>query len=409
MAFDINLPRRINVAALRWAGMQIDAYYQRWTDAITKETSLPLEVQLPYSLSDPPVNISVTVLQVGDVVRLRVAAPDVAVEQDIREYLERYSAENDGAAVARRESEAVSAQINAILNREGLSSITLRETRLLNRRAIESLIELAEEVARSQRAAITLVFANGRVERADKELAARWLISMFVTDPDAFDRAQTALRISENMVPNVAEDIIRLIENRQYGESRGGLLLALARTKHPRAADVIASVLHERHMAWTGIEGLTRLKATQHVDTIRPFLRDPNPAVRRQARRALNKLGCPVLTPPKPVHLVRKPKIPNDLNEWSLGLDMDDLESTLTKLAACIEGGFGAQEIAEVMGTVEGMNPDQTKAFRFPTVADGMDSQLWLVIFLDDIDSPDLQVHANAAVIEKFRSAVMVP
>jgi hypothetical protein len=32
-----------------------------------------------------------------------------------------------------------------------------------------------------------------------------------------------------------------------------------------------------------------------------------------------------------------------------------------------------------------------------------------LVIFLDDIDSPDLQVHANAAVIEKFRSAVMVP
>jgi hypothetical protein len=36
--------------------------------------------------------------------------------------------------------------------------------------------------------------------------------------------------------------------------------------------------------------------------------------------------------------------------------------------------------------------------------AKGRKGNLWLVIFMDDIDSPDLEVHARSEVIQKFQS-----
>ncbi len=406
MAFEIDLPRGIDAAMLRWAGMVVDAYIQRTMSVAIEEAFAPFAVQLPYFLSEAPVSITVTVLQMGDVVRLRLAVPVVAIEQNIHDYLHRYSAENDGKAVVERESKALWDRINAILSGEGLSVETLHQDRLLNRRAIEALIDLADDVARPQRATITDVFVNGRVKRGDKEFAVRWLIGVFAANLDPFERSQLSLRISENTVPAVAEDIIQLVENRKYGESRFGLLMALAKTKHPRAADVIVSVLHEKHLAWPGIEALAKLNARQHVEKVRPFLRDRNSDVRRQAKRALSKLGFPEVSRPDPIHVVRKPKIPSDSTEWSVALDMDDVEPTLNILASCVERGFGAEEIAEVVGTVDEMTLDQTRTFRFPVIVDGLDDELWLVIFLDDVDSPDLAVHSSATVIDRFRSSV---
>jgi len=277
---------------------------------------------------------------------------------------------------------------------------------VLNRAAIESLIRLAADVTPIHRCRITDLFANGRVERESREFAVRWLLRMFVTTPDPFDRAQMSLRIAENVVPAISEDLVRLIEDRKYGDSRAGLLTALATTKHPRAAEVIASVLHEKHLDWSGIEALAKLKATEYVDTIRTFLGSSNPDVRRQARRALKKLGFPVATPPRPVHLIRKPKIAATLAEWSIGLDMDDVEPTLEKLASCIDRGFGVDEIAEVTSTLDDMKVDQTRTFRFPVVVQGAESELFVEIFLDDIDSPDLAVHAAPGTIERFSSLI---
>lgn len=406
MAFEISLPRSIHAGLLRWAGMVVDAYIERYMRTSIEGEPLPFEVELPFILSERPLNITVTMLHMGEVVRLRLAAPDSLIEQNIREYLERFSSENDGQAVVDRESKALWARIDAALAPAGLSVAQLHRGALLSRRAIESLIELAEDVARPEIAAITDLFANGPVEPRDRAFAVQWLLQMFTVNPDPHDRAQLSLRISENTVPAVAENIIQLIENPKYGESRFGLLMALAKTKHPGAADLIASVLHEKHLAWPGIEALAKLKATQHVDKIRPFLRDPNPDVRRQAKKALSKLGAPVAPAPKPIHLARKPRIPTDLTEWSLALDMDDVAPALQKMVAIIDDGFGPGEVAEVMSIVEEMAPDQTRAFRFQVTVGALCGDMWLVIFLDDVDSPDLAVHASPLVVDRFRSSV---
>ena len=403
MSFEVNLPRRIETFILRCAGMNVESYTGQTLGFGAEGTNFLFETELPYFLSERPVTITVERLLSGDPVRLRVSATDEQIEQDIRDYLQRYSAENDGSALVDRESSLLWQRIDAVLVGEGLSLELLRNRRKLNRRAIEALFELGDDVARHERETITRVFANGPVERREKELVVRRLIRLFAAELDPLARAQISLRIEENMVPAAAEDLIRLVQDSKYGESRAGLLMALARSKAPNASEVVVSVLREKRLAWAGIEALGKLKASEHVGAIRPFLRHENSDVRRQARKVLNKLGFPAQTPPKPVHLVREPKIPPHLAEWSTALDMDGLESTLKALAGCVTSGFGARDIAEVAAVAEEMEVGQTRTFCFPTVANGVGSELWIQLFMDDVGSPDLGVHSDAATIEAFR------
>jgi hypothetical protein len=74
----------------------------------------------------------------------------------------------------------------------------------------------------------------------------------------------------------------------------------------------------------------------------------------------------------------------------------------LEKLAKRVERGFGAKEIAEVNGVLEDMKEEQTKVFRFPIVAEGKQTDLWLVIFMDDVDSPDLEIRSHPELIQKL-------
>ena len=82
---------------------------------------------------------------------------------------------------------------------------------------------------------------------------------------------------------------------------------------------------------------------------------------------------------------------------------MNELVPTLNKLAKHVKSGFTGIEIAEIEGVAESMKPDQTRVFRFPvTFAGNKKSDLWIVIFMDDVDSPDLEVHGDAALIAKL-------
>ena len=200
MAFEIALPRGIDAYTLRCAGLVVDDYIQRSMRVATGELSVPYELQALYFLSESPLTVSVTVLQMADAVRLRLSAPDSRIEQAIRNHLDRYSTGNDGRSVLERERGAFCERLDGILLDEGLSVRTLPRQRL-NRRALDGLIELALTVPAPQREMIADLFANGRVIPAEKERAARWLIEMFVSNPDPSGRAQLSMRIGDNAVP----------------------------------------------------------------------------------------------------------------------------------------------------------------------------------------------------------------
>jgi len=352
--------------------------------------------------------VSVTVLDLGKVVRLRVSADHKATERAIRQRMERYSVENGGEATLDRERDAVWKRINAILERDGLTADAVDAgDALLTARAVESLIELAAGIDWSHVNNVSDLFANGHVVPAARERAVRWLLERFAGTPDPFERDQLSLRIEENTLPAVAADLVDLIRNRRYGGSRAALLVALAKSKHPDAADVIASVLHEDGMAWAGVRALAKLKAKRHADKVRRCLRHPDSDVRREAKKALKALGAPVDAPPPPVHLVKgRARPPKGLLEWSRNLDMDELDPTLKALARCVHRGFGANEIAEVIGVVEAMRPEQTRAFRFPVTSARKSDELWVIVFMDDVDSPDLEIRAGPGLIEKLTRKV---
>ena len=86
-----------------------------------------------------------------------------------------------------------------------------------------------------------------------------------------------------------------------------------------------------------------------------------------------------------------------------MNLDLDDLEPILGRLSSLVGSGFAAREIADVMGVAEQMDVDQSRRFRFPLPGGG---DLWVELFMDDVDSPDLAVMASPEIIQSLHRGI---
>jgi hypothetical protein len=426
MRFDINLPAGIACAALYSAGLDAEGF----TDLTIAESCG--DARFPATLKcrcrrDPSVKCSVTIHSFGEneridrkrdkagklvftrsgkpknPTRVTVEIDDGKIGREVRKELDRCSFENDGEIVSWQEHCDTWNRIDEVLKRDKLSYDKLEQGKgPMPRRAIEALIELAARLDPVRHENIHCLFDNHNIAKADRLLAAKWLIQQFERDQWYLDD-QLSTRIYEQTCPQIADDLIRLINDKKYGDERWPLALSLARTRHPKAADVIVTLLGQGVNTRGALEALGKLPAHKHIEKMRKYLRDPDSDVRRQARKTLQKLGVAFEAPPPPVHLVKNRKaIPKGLEEWSTNLDMDELAPTLEKLSRCVEKGFGKDEIAEVLGVVEEMPAEQTRAFRFPVVAGRKSGDVWIVIFMDDIDSPDLEVYADTQLIRKL-------
>ena len=50
----------------------------------------------------------------------------------------------------------------------------------------------------------------------------------------------------------------------------------------------------------------------------------------------------------------------------------------------------------------EEMKVNQEKAFRFPIKAGGDKGEVWISVFMDDINSPDLSIFAQPKLLKRF-------
>jgi hypothetical protein len=429
MRFEIKLPPRLNVWALRAAGVEIDGLSDLSLKVIEGKEKLPATVKGQYHLSNPRVDVLVTVLTFGpagklDVSRdskgiiivkskpvpgagtqMQIQIDDERIGNAIRATLQKYSLENNGEAISEQEHDALWVEIEKILKREKVSYEKLqRREGVLTRRAIEELMALAEKTEPIRRGDVYSLFTDNWVPKSERALVAPWLMRRFEHDYIWDD--QLGMRIWDNSVQAIAEDLIRLIEDRRYDHHRAPLCTALAKTKHPRAAEVIASVMHERWMGFFCMQALSKLAdAGNHVEKIKKLLRASDGDIRRAARKLLKKLAIDIEPAPPAVHLISsKGKIPRDLQEWSSNLDMDDLRPTLEKLSRCIDDGFGNLEILEVCAVAEEMRHNQTKALKYSISASRGKADLFIVIFMDHLDAPDLAIHSSPQVIARLEA-----
>ncbi len=395
--------------ALRAAGLVSDEYHKLLWRVFDKKASLPSQVACRYIFSETPIEARITLKQLGPpVTSLKIELDDADVAKKIHAKLAHYSVENRGLLVAERERAALWARVNEILIAGGTSVDQVnRNGAMLNRSTLQSLMHLAEEVEHPRQGEIIWIFLKPVIAKADREFVAQWLVKFFAAERDPSERAQIGVNLDKFAVPGLADDLIRLLLDSRYGYSRAGLCGALVKTKDARAADVIASVIDEPELTRWALAALGKLKATNHVEAARKFLEHPDADVRREAKKTMKKLGFPVETPPSPVHLVKRWRsVPKDLEEWSTNLDFDDLTSILEALAKSVESGFAPREIAEVLAVVEELEHDETKAFCFPITEAGQKCELWLVVFMDDIDSPNLEIHGSPELILKLKEAL---
>ena len=396
------------VWTMRAAGVEMGAYQELYFQVIEKKAKLPAVVTCPYFLSDEPVNVQITVLTFA---HFKIEVADEEIGKKIQAELLRYTANNRAMAIADEEHKALYARIGKILEPDGVTPEDVEANKVtLSRRAQEKLMALCDETHHAHRGKVYWQFTKCQIPKEDRAFVARWLLKRFTVEKDPCvrnDISTVFLNHRDLVWRELAEDVIPLIRNSRYGVSRSGLIDVLVKTRHPQGADVIASVLDQDRMAWSALHGLGQLKAKQYEPQIRKYLRHADSEIRLGAKRALKKMGCLVETAPPPVHLVKNRKLlPKGLEEWSTNLDMGDLKPTLEKLAECVDAGFGRMEIAEVVGVAEETRHDQTRAFRFPVTAQGQGSELWVVVFMDDIDSPDLYVFARPEIIQKFEASV---
>jgi hypothetical protein len=402
MNFEIHFPdHRDAQYFLGTAGLDTDDFYEVWEKAIlSRKPILPAKISCRYFLSEEPVNARVTVFTFSPAAHLKIEVDDETVGKSIREHLSPRSLEK-----IRRENKAFWAQAQDILKRENFSLEDYDRGATMPRSAIELLMKLCEQAVWYQQGTVHRFFTAHAIAKTDRLFVARWLVKLFETDRDP--DSQLGVRIWELATPQIADDLIRLIQNPRHGENRGILCLALAKTKHPCAAEVVASALGRKGMTRWALEALGKLKASAHADTVRKFLNDSDGDIRREAKRTLKKMGLPAEIPPAAVHLVKNRRLlPKGLEEWSSNLDIEDLEPTLKTLSECVEKGFGVLEIAEVVAVVDDMKPEQTKAFCFPVSTNGQSGEVWLVIFMDDVDAPDLEIHGSAGLIRQLEEAL---
>ena len=396
------------VWTMRAAGVEMGPYQQLYFDVLEKKAKLPAVVDCPYFLSDEPVNVQITVLTTA---HFKIEVADDEIGKRIQAEVLRYTTRKEGVAAAKAEHEALYDRIRKILEPDGVTPEDVEANKVtLSRRAQEELMVLCDQTHHAQRGKVYWQFTKSQIPKEDRAFVAHWLVKRFATERDPYTRDDVStvfLNHRDLVLRELADDVIPLIQNPRYGVSRSGMILLLAKTKHPRAAEVIASVMDEDRMAWSALNSLSQLKAKQYEPQIRKYLRHADSEIRLGAKRALKKMGCLVETAPPQVHLVKNRKLlPKGLEEWSTNLDMGDLNPTLEKLAECVDAGFGRMEIAEVVGVAEETRHDQTRAFRFPVTAQGQGSELWVVVFMDDIDSPDLYVFARPEIIHKFKASV---
>lgn len=393
---------------LRAAGLNSDQYqaaYRKSRD-VGQPSYVPFTAQVEYLLADRPVEVSIACLR-QEPAHLLVESPDDSIGKSIQDVMQRYSVENDGEAVAQAEFRSYGESLRSIFLPGGLQLnaraglVRSDGTKgVLNRGMIDALCALFECSPRPHRFNIANLLHKKYVARADRRYVGSWLLSQLPRARDPAGERDLLSPLWQGVThPGLADDMIALLVS-GYPDP-GGLLAALAATKDPRAAGVIAS-LGDRQ-PWAVIDCLRQLRATEFAPMVRTYLKHPDSEIRQLARKTLGQLGFPVEKYPPPVHRVSsRRKIPVGLKEWSMTMGVEDIEPVFLNLATFVDSGFSALDIKEIVGVAEAMEVEQSRAFRFPISANGKQAELWVSLFMDDIDLPEVAVFGPPDVIEKF-------
>jgi hypothetical protein len=92
------------------------------------------------------------------------------------------------------------------------------------------------------------------------------------------------------------------------------------------------------------------------------------------------------------------------LEEFSVNFDSENVVPFLKRIIQYFESGFGEDEIRHVEAMMKAMATEDEKSLEFKVRANGVESKLVVAIFMDDNDAPDLYLYTNPATCAKIQS-----
>jgi HEAT repeat protein len=172
------------------------------------------------------------------------------------------------------------------------------------------------------------------------------------------------------------------------------LVYALLRVKKRReeTARTLIEMIDDPHLTVQIIDALGSLKAEEAIPTLSRFASSSDPNHRREARKALKKLGC------LPQHQATKPSGDEEaFVETSGNFDRETMASFLEKTSVLTRDQL--QELDQVLDSLD-VEEEAEVEFLVPT-ADGQ-ARLKMRIFMGDIDAPDIQFRSTPDVVDQL-------
>ena len=132
-----------------------------------------------------------------------------------------------------------------------------------------------------------------------RPIAAHPLIEAFRRIDPAVDTAGMSLRWSigdalERVADeSVLDDLIEIATDARHGANRGLVVAALGNMGKARArvVPILLELLKDKDVAGYAVMGLGKLKAREARPALEPFVDHPEPWVRKEAKKALARLG----------------------------------------------------------------------------------------------------------------------
>jgi HEAT repeat protein len=89
----------------------------------------------------------------------------------------------------------------------------------------------------------------------------------------------------------VFDQLVELVSHREFGLSRQMVVLALGRSKRSDAVSVLSGLLDDEEVSGHAVMALGKLRAVAARERVAPFVNDRRAWVRKEAKKALLRMG----------------------------------------------------------------------------------------------------------------------
>lgn len=206
--------------------------------------------------------------------------------------------------------------------------------------------------------------------------------------------------------PDYVHDIGKMTSDIRYIGLWPALMDVLEKIKTPEAIAYLKASVQGPFTAACALSSLARLRVEGTLALCEEALGRKDVQYKDAIRETYTKLKRQLAKKQSSPKHITTDELPKGLAEWSANLDAPQLPKVLRCIQKLCEFGFAKDEIAEIQSVTDDLSPEQTVRFKFDVGFVGKKTTLWIEIFCDDEDAPDLYIFSDTDLMEQIEKSL---